>query len=81
VYTTTLIVLLSMADLLPSFAPAGDVLYIYKIGTDSSGKPFFTLASKSSLKFAGKGMPTVISFNRQAGTGIVSQSCTVSVRQ
>jgi hypothetical protein len=55
-----------------SYVPTNDVLYAYKMGTDGSGKPTFTLAGKSAAKFAGKGVPTITTLNGQAGTGIVS---------
>lgn len=47
-------------------------MYAYKMGVDGSGKPLFTLAGKSAVLFAGKGVPTVTTNGGQAGTGIVS---------
>jgi hypothetical protein len=55
-----------------SYIPTVNVMYAYKMGTDGSGNPVFTLAGKTAATFAGKGVPTVTSLNGQAGTGIVS---------
>ena len=57
-----------------SYNPTGDFLYAYKMGVDGTGRPLFTLAGKSASTYAGKGAPTVTSFNGQPGTGIVSNS-------
>ncbi len=70
-----------MANLLQSYVPTGDVLYAYKMGVDGAGKPLFTLAGKSALTFAGKGVPTVTSFNGKPGTGIVRNFSPVYGRQ
>jgi len=51
------------------------------MGTDGSGKPFFTLAGKSASTFAGKSVPTVTSLNGQPGTGIVSNIFLIYVGQ
>jgi hypothetical protein len=69
------------SDWLKSYVPTGDVLHAYQMGVDGSGKPFFTLAGKSTLSFAGKGVPTITSFNGQPGTGIVSNFFILHVRQ
>lgn len=53
------------------FCPSGDSLYAYSFGKDSSGKPQFTLAGKTALTFAGRGVPSVTSLNGTPGTGIV----------
>jgi hypothetical protein len=54
------------------FVPTSGSLVCYKFGLGSDGKPLFTLAGTSAMTFAGKGVPTVTSYNGQAGTGIVS---------
>jgi hypothetical protein len=64
-----------------SYNPVGDVLYAYQMGTDGSGKPFFTLAGKSASTFAGKSVPTVTSLNGQPGTGILSNFFLICVGQ
>ena len=51
------------------------------MGVDGSGKPLFTLAGKSAVTFAGKGVPTVTTYAGQAGTGIVSTFSPVYSRQ
>ena len=66
---------------LRSFNPTGDSLYAYKMGVDGSGKPLFTLAGKSAVTFAGKGVPTVTTYAGQAGTGIVSTFSPLYSRQ
>lgn len=49
-------------------------MYAYKMGVDSTGRPLFTLAGKTSAPYAGHSVPTVTSLNGQPGTGIVSNS-------
>lgn len=53
------------------FCPSGDALYAYRFGKDSSGKPLFTLAGKTALTFAGRGIPVVTSLNGTPGTAAV----------
>ncbi len=54
------------------FNPTGDYLYAYSMGHDGSGLPYFTLAGKSAITYAGQGVPTVTSLNGQPGTAIAS---------
>ncbi|KAJ9158479.1 WSC-domain-containing protein [Coniochaeta hoffmannii] len=56
------------------FTPVGDYTYAYKFGTDSGGKPFFSLAGKTPTTSAGRagvGQPTVTTNGGRAGSGIL----------
>ncbi|RVD90414.1 uncharacterized protein DFL_001379 [Arthrobotrys flagrans] len=54
------------------FTPTRSPLVAYKLGADSTGKPVFTLAGKSTTTIGGKmGPVTVTSYKSQEGTGIV----------
>jgi iron transport multicopper oxidase len=56
------------------FTPIGFPTVCYKFGLDGSGKPIFTLVGQTKTNGAGRvgiGIPTITSYQGQAGTGIL----------
>lgn len=57
-----------------SFTPIGLPTVCYKIGLDGANKPVFTLVGQTQVSSAGRvgvGIPTVTTYQGQAGTGIL----------